>query len=311
MFHHFHDDNIHKMGQGSISADQFEEIIKYIGRKNILNPNEFILKLINGSLKNNEVCLTFDDGIRCQYDVARPILDKYDIKAFFFIYSSILTDEPDLLEVFRFFRLNFYDDVDTFYNDFFIRINKDLEKFFDSKINLIKEKKYKFPVYSLMDIKFRLVRDLLLTKNQYAQIMNSLFKDKNFTKEKFFSKLFMSEEMIIKLSDDGHEIGLHSHTHPMMMENLSYKSQLKEFEQNLLILGKVIKSNIPIVSMSHPCGSYNEDTLKILKKMNIKIGFKSIMKIEKNKNMKKINNTNLEIAREDHINIYRKMINKV
>ena len=311
MFHHFHDDNIHKMGQGSISADQFEEIINYIGRKNILNPNEFILKLINGSLKNNEVCLTFDDGIRCQYDVARPILDKYDIKAFFFIYSSILTDEPDLLEVFRFFRLNFYDDVDTFYNDFFRRINKDLEKFFDSKINLIKEKKYKFPVYSLMDIKFRLVRDLLLTKNQYAQIMNSLFKDKNFTKEKFFSKLFMSEEMIIKLSDDGHVIGLHSHTHPMMMENLSYKSQLKEFEQNLLILGKVIKSNIPIVSMSHPCGSYNEDTLKILKKMNIKIGFKSIMKIEKNKNMKKINNTNLEIAREDHINIYRKMINKV
>ena len=141
--------------------------------------------------------------------------------------------------------------------------------------------------------------------------MNSLFKDKNFTKEKFFSKLFMSEEMIIKLSDDGHEIGLHSHTHPMMMENLSYKSQLKEFEQNLLILGKVIKSNIPIVSMSHPCGSYNEDTLKILKKMNIKIGFKSIMKIEKNKNMKKINNTSLEIAREDHINIYRKIINKV
>ena len=41
-------------------------------------------------------------SIRCQYDVARPILDKYDIKAFFFIYSSILTDEPDLLEVFRF-----------------------------------------------------------------------------------------------------------------------------------------------------------------------------------------------------------------
>ena len=33
MFHHFHDDNIHKMGQGSISADQFEEIINYIVEK--------------------------------------------------------------------------------------------------------------------------------------------------------------------------------------------------------------------------------------------------------------------------------------
>ena len=33
MFHHFHDDYIHKMGQGSISADQFEEIIKYCALK--------------------------------------------------------------------------------------------------------------------------------------------------------------------------------------------------------------------------------------------------------------------------------------
>ena len=161
-----------------------------------------------------------------------------------------------------------------------------------------------------MDIKFRLVRDLLLTKIQYIKIMNDLFKDKNFIKEKYYSKLFMSKEMIIDLSDDGHEIGLHSHTHPMMMENLNRESQLKEFEQNLFILKNLGISKLPIISMSHPCGSYNGNTLEILKKMNIKLGFKSIMKIEKSKNMKKINNTNLEIAREDHINIYRKIVNR-
>ena len=29
--------------------------------------------------------------------------------------------------------------------------------------------------------------------------------------------------------------------------------------------------------MSHPCGSYNSDTVKVLKKIGIKIGFKNIM----------------------------------
>ena len=41
MFHHFHDDKKHPKTQGSISAKSFTKIIKFIGRKNILNPKEF------------------------------------------------------------------------------------------------------------------------------------------------------------------------------------------------------------------------------------------------------------------------------
>ena len=51
--------------------------------------------------------------------------------------------------------------------------------------------------------------------------------------------------------------------------------------------------------MSHPCGSYSESTLKLLKKIGIKIGFKQHLLIEKDLGMKKINNSNLEIARRD------------
>ena len=45
MFHHFHDDKIHKKGQGSISKDDFYKLIKFIGRKNILDANIFFEKL--------------------------------------------------------------------------------------------------------------------------------------------------------------------------------------------------------------------------------------------------------------------------
>ncbi len=55
--------------------------------------------------------------------------------------------------------------------------------------------------------------------------------------------------------------------------------------------------------MSHPNGSYNHNTHKVLEKLNIKIGFRSNNKVDKGKGMVKINNSNFEIAREDHSNI--------
>jgi hypothetical protein len=59
--------------------------------------------------------------------------------------------------------------------------------------------------------------------------------------------------------------------------------------------------------MSHPCGSYNNDTLEILKELGIELGFKQIMTIEPEKGMKKINNSFLEIARQDHADIFKRM----
>ena len=57
--------------------------------------------------------------------------------------------------------------------------------------------------------------------------------------------------------------------------------------------------------MSHPCGSYNDSTLNILKKLGVELGFKNVMDIEIEKNMKKINNSFLEIARQDHSKIMK------
>ncbi len=51
--------------------------------------------------------------------------------------------------------------------------------------------------------------------------------------------------------------------------------------------------------MSHPCGSYNSHTLKILKNLGVVIGFKQIM------NNKKTNSSQYEICRQDHSNIIR------
>ncbi len=310
MFHHFHDERIHSKSQGSISKDEFYQIIKFIGKKNILNADDFFFRFKENKLKKNEVCLTFDDGLKCQIDVALPILDELKIKSFFFLHSSLLTGNPDLLEVYRYFRENYFESIDEFYNKFFKFLDIDIENFFISNHKNIKSMIKKSPFYSINDAKFRLVRNELLSKKKYENIMNLIFKEKKFIPEEHYKNLFFKESDLTQLHSSGHLIGLHSHTHPTTFEKLSFKKQKDEYKKNLDIFAKILKvKKSEIKFMSHPCGSYNNDTLKILKDLGIELGFKQIMKIEVDKGMKKINNSNLEIARQDHAEII-KMMNK-
>lgn len=308
MFHHFHDDKIYSRGQGSINKDDFYNILNYIGTENIINADIFFEKLKKNRLKSTEVCLTFDDGIKSQIDVALPVLEDLKIKSFFFVYTSIFDNKPDYLEVFRFFRMNYYKCVDEFYNEFYKSLDEDLSNFFQNNKKNIELKKSFFSYYSLEDIKFRLVRDIFLNKKRYEEIMFQMMSKKKFDYKNFLNKLFFQKEDLIKLDKLGHLVGLHSHNHPTMIEKLDYDDQKKEYEQSLNKISKILnKSKDKIKFMSHPCGSYNRDTLEILKKLGIELGFKQIMSVEENKGMKSINNTHLEIARENHSKIFKEM----
>ncbi len=308
MFHHFHDDKIHKKSQGSISKDDFYKIIKFIGKENILDSDEFLNRHKENNLKAKDVCFTFDDSLKSHYDIAIPVLEDLKIKCFFFSQSSYLdkgkTNNEDLLETYRYFRTNYFSNMEEFYDSFFKEIKTDLTNFFNSNKKNEDILKAKFPFYSKLDIKFRLVRDQFLAKRNYKQIMSDMFKKKDFKPEDYYENLFLSSKHILEMKNLGHLIGLHSHTHPTMIQNLSYEDQLYQYEKNLEVLSKILSCNKKDISyMSHPNGSYNENTLTILKNLGIKLGFKSIMKIEPEKKMKKINNSFLEIARQDHAEI--------
>ena len=308
MFHHFHDNGIHTKGQGSIDKDDFYKMINFIGRKNILDADLFFEKFKNNKLKNNDVCLTFDDAIKCQIDIALPILEELKIKSFFFVYTSMFEGKPDNLEFFRYFRMNYFNNVNEFYKNFYKIIDKDLKSFFKKNDNKIKETKIKFPTYSIEDIKFRLVRDIFLTKVQYEEAMLIMFKDKKFDYKDFSKNLFFQKSDLQTLNNLGHLIGLHSHNHPTLLEKLKYDEQKKEYEKNLSLISNILdKPKNEIKCMSHPCGSYNNDTLEILKQLGIELGFKQIMTIEPEKGMAKVNNSFLEIARQDHADIFKRM----
>ena len=84
MFHHFHN-KFHKKTQGSISGAQLQKVIEYLqSRYNLINSHEFCQKVIDKKIKKKDVCLTFDDCLKSQFDIAFPILKKKKYFSFLF-----------------------------------------------------------------------------------------------------------------------------------------------------------------------------------------------------------------------------------
>ena len=121
-----------------------------------------------------------------------------------------------------------------------MELNDDLSKFFQEKDKSLKNIKIKFPFYYINDIKFRLVRDELLTNDNYKEIMSKMFYAKQFKPEDHQEKLFLNANHLNEIKKLGHLIGLHSHTHPTRLENLSLEDQTREYNENISILSKIL-----------------------------------------------------------------------
>lgn len=301
MFHHFHDQN-HVPAQGSLSSDDFEEMLDWlIDQYEVLNAPDYLKKLESGCLTEHDVCLSFDDALLCQWSIAAPILRRRKLQAFFFVYSSVCMGSPDFLEIFRHFRMSCFDSVDKFYEIFFNNV-KALDELNYRKA----QKKYKeleyltaYEFYTESDRWFRYLRDHELGTQRYNHLMYELMESKGFDPLSVADRLWMTDEHLKALYEEGHMIGLHSLNHPTRMSTLSCEDQYIEYSQNLQHLEHVLGQGA-ILSMSHPCGDYNDDTLSLLKNMGIKIGFRSNLATTQIKSF-------LEIPRDDHANIYRKM----
>lgn len=81
------------------SPEIFEKEMKYLsdnGYKSISLKDyiDYIKNEKKISFGEKSVIITFDDGYRSQYDVALPILKKYNLSATFFIYSDCIDKYP-------------------------------------------------------------------------------------------------------------------------------------------------------------------------------------------------------------------------
>lgn len=294
MFHHFHGES-HLQSQGSISQKEFDAVLNFIGINRFLPPSDWINKAVNQKLEQGDLCLTFDDGLLCQREIALPVLDAYNLKAFWFVYSSVFEGHMENLEIYRLFRTKYFESITDFYNIFFETTQISLDPYKEE----IETMRKQFPFYSTHDIQFRILRDRVLGKRNYETVMDGLMEKYHCNRAELSKNLWMDNEDLKFLSQEGHQIGLHSYSHPTKLEELSYHEQFEEYRKNINHLKQVCGQKPQ--TMSHPCNSYNDNTLAILRKLGIDLGFKSNMYSH---NMGKgLGPHLLEIAREDHANI--------
>ncbi|MGE4345348.1 MAG: polysaccharide deacetylase family protein [Geoalkalibacter sp.] len=301
MFHHFHDEKKHIKGQGSLTADTFRQLLLTLQQQyNILPPLAYAERIRQNALAEDEICLTFDDALKCQVDIALPVLQELNLQAFFFVYSGALYGPPDHLEIFRDFRHREFTSVDSFYAAFFANFATNQPAEFTAyqqsyPVDYLKE----FPFYTEMDRRFRYVRDNVLGSEPYEATIFAMMDDCNYSIEEHAPKLFMTESDLQHLCATGNTIGLHSSSHPTTLDKYSRNEQWEEYSNNKAFLEQCIGDEI--WAMSHPCGRYTADTLKLLRDLGIDIGFRSSLSVPQI-------HSSLEIPREDHANLVKTLL---
>jgi peptidoglycan/xylan/chitin deacetylase (PgdA/CDA1 family) len=299
MFHRFHKSGQPPSGQGSLTNVEFGKIINHVGIARILTPEEWIFRLKTDSLRRHDLCITFDDGLRSQFDVALPVLERYKLKAFWFVFSSVFDGGIDRNEVWNRFATTEFISFEVFVEEFL--------QFHPLRDNAFKNNDYEhytqgmqeeFPSYTENDIKFRFIRDKLILRSDFEKVIDRMVEAKGKSISKIAEDIWLTNEHLQLLYKRGHYIGLHSYDHPFLMAELPAEKQEEQYATNYKHISRITGGVVEC--MSHPMNSYNADTLEILSNRNIICGFRASMTPPIGK---AINGHSLELAREDAVNL--------
>ena len=255
----------------------------------------FLNRATHNRLQPHDLCLTFDDTLRCQYDLAVPVLEDFGLTAFWFVNSSVLQGNIERLEIYRQFRTVSFACLEDFYAAFAVYLHEtEFGQAAEETLATYRcdARSASYPFYTEHDLRFRYIRDHVLGPARYAAVMDRMMDDAGFNVRRVARQLWMDDSAVLSLHEAGHVVGMHSHTHPTQMSALAADEQRYEYRANFSHLTALLGE--PPAAMSHPCNSYNGETLQLLESMNISLGFRS--------NHGASAGGMLEMPRADHMN---------
>lgn len=261
MFHHLHGE-AHPRVQGSFSPQELAQVID-AHKGQLLPAEDFLDRALAGALDPEHRCLTFDDGLRCQWDLARPVLHAYNLTAFWFVPTAPLIGVQSRLEVWRWVRTVGYPSVEDFYIDFEVEALGVTGRLLPAA----PEGYLAAHTYlSARDRDFRYWRDDVLFPGDYEAVMDRLT-----ARLKPPPDLWLLPDHLRTLARERHVIGCHSHRHPTAMSKLTKEEQEVEYVTATWIL-HTITGRAP-VTVSHPCNQVTHHGLATLKSLGYELGF--------------------------------------
>ena len=281
----------------SLEFSLFKKQLNFLEKKYNIISYKDILNYVNNNknIPNNACLLTFDDGYKDHYKYVFPELKKRNLKAIFFpVVSTIIENKVMSPNKIQFILCN-APSISLIIKDIKILFKKyNLEKITKKNFNFYWKKfsvKRRYDSKKVSFIKNFLQKGL---DNKFLLIMlNNLFSKYVSKNEKKFAKnLYLNKNQIVKMIKSGMYFGVHGYNH-IWMENYPKKIQEKEINRSLKFLKQVGISKKNWV-MCYPWGSYNKNTLKILKNKKCLAAFTTKIKIA---TLKKSNN--FELSRID------------
>lgn len=254
MFHYVKDKSNYYHFNAKLFEDKIKELLKkykIISLKDMKSNNDL----------NNSIMLTFDDGTIDHYEIVYPILKKLNVSGLFFIPSCIKSKK--MLDIQIIHKLLEVENSEILLK----KICRKLDGF-GIDINNYKVDK------SLDSNSMALVKQLLqfkLDKDIREKILNDLANSYHINLN--VEDSYISIKHLKEMKDNNMFFGIHTKTHPRL-GLLDKDEQREEISSNLNFLKSIGIVDEDLISIAFPYGSYNDETIELMKELNIKYGFK-------------------------------------
>ena len=272
-----------------LDIERFKKQIKFFKENyNFIKMNDLIeyYKSPNKKkLPEKSILLTFDDGYKDHYTYVLPVLLENSIQGSFYIPTKCFQDKKILdVNKIHFILESCVGKEEKILNE--IKGNLEINK--DSRILFSYNDYFKeYAVASRFDKKevifIKRMLQVVLPEDYREKLVDLLFKkyvcsigDKIISERAFWEELYLTPDQIRLMEKIGMHIGFHSHNH-VWLNSLSKEEQESQIKFSINYF-KEIGINTEKMTISYPYGGYNEDTIELMKKYKIPLGFTTEVK---------------------------------
>lgn len=273
---------------GILDYNEFENKIKYINNNfTVISLDDYIMN--NFDINNNNCILTFDDGLKCHLNIVFPILKKYNLIGSFYISGLPIFEKKAISSHKIQFIISKYDNN---LNELLKKI-KELFRPNDNKNEELSKLWNDLNISSVINNTWsshEIFITKLLRNPKYKNILDTIFEqeilnENNLTESDFCDMFYLNRDDIVKLHNEGMEIGGHGYYH-------NSNDTIKEIN---LIKQFLTEINVKHFLYSYPNGNTNIEDLQSL---NFSVGLTT-----ENDTIKKYTNK-LLLPRINCVNIY-------
>lgn len=264
MYHYIREHNEAFPNFNYLNKLTFNKQIKKFSKQGLFSSFKDILNF------NNVIIPTFDDSLKDHIWAAEQLKKNGAIGIFFIPTLPLISNK--LLDVHKSHLI--LGKVNS--NEALDQLNKVINKlkiknFYNLNHKLKYKKAYNKQIDNNKKIEFKKIINYYGNNKIKTKILDKLL---NIFEIKINAKnYYLSKKEIKYLTQMGMIIGSHGHSH-LLMSKLSYNQQIKEISVNKKIIESITKKNCDF--FCYPFGwkhSYNDNTLKILKKKKFKFAF--------------------------------------